>query len=87
MKISPVQMGWERVVSVLLQEVNPPQQSWIHGGHSEGSHRNEGLQQSVQGQRAGYPQLMVFFSRFFWGGGIWACELIKVDGMVEMYPS
>ena len=53
--------------------------------YPEGSHRTEDLQQSVQGQRAGYPQLIVSFSALFFGAGIWACEQMKVDGMVETY--
>ena len=41
--------------------------------HPEGSHRNEGWWQPVQGQRAGRPQqLIVFFLALFFGTGIWA---------------
>ena len=65
-------------------EVTPTMASRVH---PEGSRRNEGLQQSVQGQRAGYPQqLIVSILALFFGAGIWACEQMKVDGMVETYP-
>ena len=42
--------------------------------HPEESHRSEGLLQSVQGQRAGYPQPIVFSFVSFLEAGIWACE-------------
>lgn len=50
--------------------------------HLEGSRRIEGLLQSVQGRRAGHP---LSFSALFFGAGIWACEQMKIDGMVETY--
>ena len=122
LRISPVQKtGWEKVASVLLQEVDPrgplpricfpkisgvniissmnnnrdeldwmgAQRSRIRGRlvrlgerrafetstmalrfHPEGSRMSEGLQQSVQGQTAGYPQLIVSFLAFFGGSEI-----------------
>ena len=98
----PKKIGWERVASVLVQEVDTrgpflfpfaldwlgAQRSQIRSGvvrlgehqafkvttaskvRAEESQRNEGLQQSVQGQRAGCPQLILSFLALFFGAVI-----------------
>ena len=82
-------MGWERVANVLLQEVRGFEvtSTMASRAHPKGSHRNEGLKQSIQGQRAGCPQQpIVSVLALSFGAGIWACEQMKVDGTVETYP-